>query len=111
MTRKEYHAECLSNAIADAGLDGAIPVGKLQEIADAFVSGLEMEAESFGDLSIPNPQTLEIKELKEKLKKKDDNLDDVERAWFQKACRLHGLNPESYIFDRRGGEIEIMGRR
>lgn len=111
MTREEYHVECLSDAISNAGFHGVIPVDKIKEVTEEFVAGLEMESEAFGDLCIPNPETLEIQSLKDKLKKKEDNFENIERAWFKKACELRGVNPEFYVPYRDGIKIEIMERR
>ena len=111
MTREEYDAECLGQALADAGFDGIIPQDKIAEIAAAFTAGLDMKSEAFGDLCIPNPQTEEIKNLKKSLRKKEDYLQDVESLWFKKACRIRGVDPDSYTYRRDGNTIEISERR
>ncbi len=74
MTREEYAAECLSNSLADAGLDGAVPVSKLSEVANSFKMGLDMESEAFGDLAIPDPRNEEIKNLRKNLEREKNKV-------------------------------------
>lgn len=100
---REYWHEAASIALEEAGISATSE--QLKTIAESIENSADMRAEAFGEISIPDPRSIEIAELKKSLKKKDEECERAEMVWKKEACKVAMVDPD--LVWRDGDDIMV----